>query len=64
MSKLFTTVGAISMLIFYNLLIAPAIFPSHQVGEINIPKIIGAGVAGALGVGIGHATKFIFKKFK
>ena len=64
MSRFIPAIGAVSMLLFYNEILSPVIFQNNKIGEFNIPKIIGAGIAGALGVGIGHSILFILKKLK
>lgn len=63
-NSIFPTICAVLTIIFYNSLIVPSIFNNHQSGELNIPRIIGAGIAGALGIGIGHGIAFLFKKLK
>ncbi len=57
--------GVLGSLLVYNMLVVPVMFSQNASGGIDLGRSLGAGLAAALGVGIGHVVyRFIVKEKK
>ncbi len=48
--------GVLGSLLVYNMLVVPKMFLPNSSGGIDLGRSLGAGLAAALGVGIGHVV--------
>lgn len=64
MKQICIGLGVLGSLGIYNIFIVPLVFSEYAGGGMNWSRVVGAGVAGSLGVLIGHIIYRVVSKNK